>query len=179
MSPATVSRLESGDRKGYGEIQALMYALLDTGARCTKLVTSTLDDPRDDCIPLRQTKGKRPRVVPLGRNTEQAIYRYLQRGRASLRPKSKALFVANNGGLLSRNAVRCVFHRLGDTLGFPISAHRFRHTWATMLMRKGVDLEILRKWGGWADYDMLKIYSHLDTEDLKRARERYSIVDGL
>ncbi len=122
MSPATVSRLESGDRKGYGEIQALMYALLDTGARCTKLVTSTLDDPRDDCIPLRQTKGKRPRVVPLGRNTEQAIYRYLQRGRASLRPKSKALFVANNGGLLSRNAVRCVFHRLGDTLGFPISA---------------------------------------------------------
>ncbi|MHB1133001.1 MAG: tyrosine-type recombinase/integrase [Chloroflexota bacterium] len=159
--------------------RALIYVLIDTGARCTELLTATLDDLQDSCLLLRQTKGKRPRIVPLGRVTDKTLWYYIQRSRPRLHPKGKEVFVTQCGMPMSRNAVRCILRRLGESLGFPVSAHRFRHTWATMLLRKGADLETLRKWGGWADYEMLKTYSHLDIADLKRAQERFSIIDGL
>jgi len=40
-------------------------------------------------------------------------------------------------------------------------------------------MEALRKMSGWADYTMLRTYAHLDTTDLKRMQERFSVVDGL
>jgi site-specific recombinase XerD len=158
---------------------ALVLVLMDTGARCSELLAVTLDDLQDGSILLRQTKGKRPRLVPLGRESERALWRYVQRGRPRLKPRGKQVFVADDGRPMTRNAVRCVLRRLGQALGFPVSAHRFRHTWATLLLRKGADLETLRKMGGWADYTMLKTYAHLDTADLKRMQERLSVVDGL
>ena len=158
---------------------ALVLVLMDTGARCSELLAATLDDLQDGGILLRQTKGKRPRIVPLGRESERALWRYIQRGRPKLHPRGKEIFVSDNGRPMTRNAVRCMLKRLGEALGFPVSAHRFRHTWATMMLRKGADMEALRKMGGWSDYAMLKTYAHLDTADLKRMQERFSVVDGL
>jgi len=158
---------------------ASVLVLMDTGARCSELLAATLDDLQDGGILLRQTKGKRPRIVPLGRESERALWRYIQRGRPKLHPRGKEIFVSDNGRPMTRNAVRCMLKRLGEALGFPVSAHRFRHTWATMMLRKGADMEALRKMGGWSDYAMLKTYAHLDTADLKRMQERFSVVDEL
>jgi site-specific recombinase XerD len=157
----------------------LVCLLMDTGARATELLCITLDDIQGDCLLLRQTKGKRPRMVPLGDRSQKALWQYLQRGRPRLRPKDKQLFVTQEGLPMTRNALRCVLVRIGRAVGFPVSAHRFRHTWATMMLRKGVDLETLRRMGGWADYEMLKTYSHLSIEDLKRTQERHSLLDNL
>lgn len=158
---------------------ALVLVLMDTGARCSELLAATLDDLQEGGILLRDTKGKRPRLVPLGRESDRALWRYIQRGRPKLKPRGKEVFVSDDGRKMTRNGVRCMLKRLGEALGFPVSAHRFRHTWATMMLRKGADMEALRKMGGWADYTMLKTYAHLDTADLMRMQERLSVVDGL
>ena len=60
-----------------------------------------------------------------------------------------------------------------------LSAHRFRHTWATQMLRSGVDLETLRLLGGWTDYTMLRTYTHLAGEDLREAMKRHSPLDRL
>ena len=158
---------------------ALVLVLMDTGARCSELLAATVDDVQDGAILLRQTKGKRPRIVPLGKESERALWRYVQRGRARLHPKGKEIFISDEGRPMTRNSVRCMLKRLGKALGFPVSAHRFRHTWATVLLRKGADMEAIRKMGGWTDYAMLRTYAHLDAADLKRMQERLSVVDGL
>ncbi|MGQ9676523.1 MAG: tyrosine-type recombinase/integrase [Chloroflexota bacterium] len=158
---------------------ALVLVLMDTGARCSELLAVTLDDVQDGAILLRQTKGKRPRIVPLGKESERALWRYVQRGRPKLRPRGKEIFVSDEGRPMTRNSVRCMLKRLGAALGFPVSAHRFRHTWATMMLRKGADMEAIRKMGGWSDYAMLRTYAHLDAGDLRRMQERLSVVDGL
>lgn len=49
----------------------------------------------------------------------------------------------------------------------------------TMMLRKGVDVETLRRIGGWTDYEMLKQYVHLDAEDLKRTQDQFSVLDNL
>ena len=158
---------------------ALVLVLMDTGARCSELLAITLDDIQDGAILLRQTKGKRPRMVPLGKESERALWRYVQRGRPRLHPRGKEVFVSDDGRPMTRNSVRCMLKRLGKALGFPVSAHKFRHSWATVLLRKGADMEAIRKMGGWTDYAMLRTYAHLDAADLKRMQERLSVVDGL
>lgn len=182
-SPGELSAIKKYLEKGRTALAlrdyALVLVLMDTGARCSELLAATLDDLQDGGILLRQTKGKRPRMVPLGRESERALWRYIQRGRPKLKPRGKEVFVSDDGRPMTRNGVRCMLKRLSEALGFPISAHRFRHAWATAMLRKGADFETLRRLGGWADYAMLKTYTHLDATDLKRMQERLSVVDAL
>lgn len=158
---------------------AIVSLLMDTGSRATELLSVTLDDIQDNCLLLRQTKGRRPRMVPFGKQAEKALWMYIQRGRPRLKPKDKLVFVTYDGKRVSRDALHSILNRIGKALGFKISAHRFRHTWATMMLRKGVDLEMLRSIGGWSDYKMLQNYTHLVTDDLKRVQERNSLLDSL
>ena len=87
--------------------------------------------------------------------------------------------MGRDGLPISRNTIRQALNRLSQRLGFPVSAHRFRHTFTTMLLRKGCDLETLRQMGGWSDYTMLMTYTHLAADDLKRAHATRSPLDNL
>lgn len=158
---------------------ALVCLLADCGVRASESLSITLDDIQSGCVLLRETKGKRPRMVALGSRAEKALWHYVVRARPKLKPQGKNVFLSPNGTPMTRNALQCVLDGLAKNLGFAVSAHRFRHTWATMMLRKGVDVETLRRMGGWSDYQMLKTYAHLDVDDLKAAQARYSILDSL
>lgn len=158
---------------------ALVSILADTGARAGEVLSLTVDGLEGDCLLLAQTKGKKPRLVPLGHRAQRVLWAYMQRGRPRLKPKDKRVFLSLQGRAMSFNSLRCLLRRIGQALGFRVSAHRFRHTWTTMMLRKGVDLETLRRMGGWTDYTMLMTYVHLSIDHLREAQQRYSILDGL
>ena len=80
---------------------------------------------------------------------------------------------------MTRNTVRLLLGRLSEKVGFHLTAHRFRHTWTTTMLRRGCDLETLRRLGGWTDYTMLLTYSHLADGDLRAAQARFSPLDGV
>ncbi len=52
----------------------------------------------------------------------------------------------------------------------PITFHSLRHTWASHLVMRGVDLYTLMKMGGWKSYAMVQVYAHLVPEAFDRVR---------
>jgi len=176
---ATLKALEA-DRTPLGlRNLALVSVLIDTGCRRGELLATTVDDVDDGALLLRQTKAKRPRLAPLGEKAQRALSAYLRRGRPSFKPKGNALWLRHGGAPFTDVGLRMMLQRLSELVGFHLSAHKFRHTWATMMLRRGVDLETLRRLGGWADYTMLKTYAHLNTDDLREAHRRASPLDRL
>ena len=87
--------------------------------------------------------------------------------------------MGREGDALTRSGLQSLLKRWQARLGVKLSAHRFRHTWATQMLRSGVDLETLRLLGGWTDYTMLRTYTHLAGEDLREAMKRHSPLDRL
>jgi len=158
---------------------AIIALLLDTGMRVGEVVGLRLADLQGDGLLIRQTKTGRPRLAFLGRRASQALHRYLALGRPRLKPRCDALFLSRDGTSLTTDGVRLLLRRRGKELGLKLAPHRFRHTWATQMLRSGVDLETLRLLGGWADYSMLRTYAHLVEGDLREAMRRHSPLDRL
>ena len=173
---AALKALEGIGRLGLCNL-ALVSVLIDTGCRRGELLDATLDDVDDGALLLRQTKAKRPRMLPLGEKAQRALSAYLRRGRLSFKPRGNALWLRYDGVPFTDGGLRMMLQRLSGLVGFHLSAHKFRHTWASMMLRRGVDLETLRRLGGWADYAMLRTYAHLTTDDLKEAHRRVSPLD--
>jgi len=173
-------RLLEADRSPLGlRDHAICSVLLDGGLRSSEACALTLSALEDGALLVGPSKSGRMRMVPLGQRGQRALNRYLATGRPPLRPRCENLFVGRAGTPISRNTIRQALNRLSQTLGFPISAHRFRHTFTTMLLRRGCDLETLRQMGGWSDYTMLMTYTHLAADDLKRAHATRSPLDGI
>ena len=66
-----------------------------------------------------------------------------------------------------------LLRRLGQRVGYPISAHRFRHTWATAHVRARTNAAAIGHMAGWSPktlYDMMATYGHPDLEDLREAQ---------
>ena len=158
---------------------ALCSLLLDCGIRASEACRLSVSDLQDGMLLVRLSKTGRIRSVPLGQKAQRAIYTYLATGRPRLRPKSESLLVTRDGLPLNRNTIRQVLDRLSRQLGFKLSAHRFRHSFTTMMLRRGCDLEPLRQMGGWSNYSMLMTYAHLAADDLKRAHATRSPLDNL
>lgn len=75
---------------------------------------------------------------------------------------------------LNYRAVRQLFIRLSQKIGFAVTPHMFRHTHATELIRQGWDAALVQKRLGHASIQTtLDIYSHLDSQDLKIAYQQF------
>jgi len=59
-----------------------------------------------------------------------------------------------------------MLQRIRAKVGFPLHAHRFRHTFATEYLRRGGEMERLRRILGHTTYLMVMRYVHLDKGDL-------------
>jgi integrase/recombinase XerC len=158
---------------------AVVSVLLDGGLRASEACALTLSSLTDGALLVGPGKSGRMRMVPLGQRAARNVNRYLGLGRPKLRPKCENLLLSLDGRPVTRNSIRLALKRLSQRLGFPVSAHRFRHTATTLWLRRGADLETVRRLGGWADYTMLRTYVHLADADLRLAQQRFSPLDGL
>jgi integrase/recombinase XerD len=78
---------------------------------------------------------------------------------------------------LNYRAVRQLFIRLSQKVGFAVTPHMFRHTHATELIRQGWDAALVQKRLGHASIQTtLDIYSHLDNQDLKIAYQKFLVT---
>lgn len=80
------------------------------------------------------------------------------------------------GKPLHYSAIRYLFLEISKKVGFTVNPHMFRHTHATELIRDGWDCSKIQKRLGHANIQTtLNIYSHLDTQDLKKAFISYQL----
>lgn len=138
--------------------RAIVEVLAVTGIRNSELRTLTVGDAdfEDGTLLVRCGKGKKMRIVPLGR-AAAALAQYITHARPQLAGavSAGALFLSREHGPLSREAlVRIVRVRSG------VAPHRLRHRYATNMLRRGAQAEKIQAVFGHSSSETTKIYLH-------------------
>jgi hypothetical protein len=110
-------------------------------------------------------------VVPLGSYAVAALEKYVNDGRRSLLRGRRLdeLFVNARGRPLTRQGLHYILHSYVQAAGIrrPVSAHVFRHSFATHLVRAGADLRSVQEMLGHADVSTTQVYTHVTAEHLR------------
>jgi integrase/recombinase XerD len=158
--------------------RAILEVLYSTGIRRLELIRLTLPDvdpERGFCF-VREGKGQKDRMVPIGTRAVGWIERYLAQVRPLLvvPPDGGTLFLSRRGRPLATNRLSELVHRYVATAGFPSrgSCHVFRHTMATLLLRHGADVRHIQAILGHADLRTTARYTHVVIDELKAVHQR-------
>ena len=158
--------------------KAMILGLLDTGARVQEFLSLNLEDIEmaTGAVVIRQGKGRKPRMVFLGRKTIRAIRRYLR----YRRDNHPALWVSIHGERMTYTALRGSLRRRAEQIGMKSipTPHDFRRAFALMMLRNGVDIFALQKLMGHSDLQVLRRYLAQTDEDIHTAHMRGSPVDS-
>lgn len=150
---------------------AILLTLLNTGLRVMEVCTLGLDDVSisDRKGSLSVTgKGFKQRTIPLNKVTREILAQWL-----AVHPARHLdrVFVNQRGDLLKpnsvRRAVRRVAHKAG--LGYDITPHMLRHTFAKTLLDEGVSLEKVATLLGHSNLNTTRIYTTPSERDLEDA----------
>ena len=152
-----------------------VYLLLYTGVRVTELVSIRLSDI-DGLTHTLTVKGKggKVREISLRHDVMTLIDKYVKGERIQSRHRtSEYLLLSQRGGKLHRDAIRDWLAKVSDDVGVHLHPHLFRHTFATRLIRKGVDLTTVSRLAGHASVNMTaKYYIQTTKEDKRNAVEK-------
>ena len=144
---------------------ALLELLYSCGLRTAEAVALELGDVDFDreTVHVREGKGGKDRVVPLGEEAALRLTRYLQEARPALaRGAVDAVFLSARGRRLDTSTVRRLVRH----------PHRFRHAFATHLLEGGADLRTIQELLGHASLSTTQVYSHVDARRLRRVYDR-------
>ncbi len=159
--------------------RAILEVLYATGLRVSELIGLR---PRDVDLEVGILtafgKGRKERLVPLGRVAADWLRRYQKDVRPGLvrgGGEGAPLFVNNRGGRLSRMGLWGIVRRHAVTAGVQqvLTPHVLRHSFATHLLERGADLRALQAMLGHADISTTQIYTHVTRERLRRVYDRY------
>lgn len=152
--------------------RAMLEVLYATGLRVSELVGLSVNDVNLEAgFVVAFGKGKKERVVPLGKTAVSFLSAYLQGPRAFLlKGKSaRALFVTHRQSGFTRMGFWKLLRRYALLSGItrPLSPHKLRHSFATHLLERGADLRAVQAMLGHADLSTTQIYTHVNRERLK------------
>ncbi len=158
--------------------RAILELLYGAGLRVSELTRLERGDLHLELDTIRCLgKGSKQRIVPLGKQAKRALCRYLDRARPSLRrPTSpETLFLSRTGRPLTRDAVFRLVKRHAGAAGIRQRTypHLMRHTFATHLLDEGADIRAVQELLGHADISTTQIYTHVETERLKRVHRDF------
>lgn len=158
---------------------AIILLLADGGLRLAELVglrLADVDQPNRIAYVIGKgtsRRGPRPRVVPYGVRTAQAINRYLRARAKHPFHGSPALWLGSRDRAeLSTDTVRRMVGRRGEQAGIKgLHPHTLRHTWASEFRAAGGSEGDLMTLGGWRNRAMLDRYGKAAAAD--RAADAY------
>jgi integrase/recombinase XerD len=158
--------------------RAMIEVLYATGLRVSELIHLSVNDVNlVDGFVLAMGKGRKERVVPLGRHAIEKLQAYLQGPRAAILKgrEAKALFVTPRGKGFSRMGFWKLLRRYARGAGIAkaLSPHKLRHSFATHLVERGADLRAVQAMLGHADLSTTQIYTHVNTQRLRAVYERH------
>jgi site-specific recombinase XerD len=156
--------------------RAWAHTLYATGLRISEVIGIDLDK-----LNLKQGevrvigKGNKERIALLDGPARQALETYLWIGRPELlnNPKEQALFLnAKDGRRLTARALQQRLQTLStQVLGFSISPHTLRHSFATHLLEGGADLRVVQELLGHSTIATTQVYTHLSSQRLRKVYE--------
>jgi len=160
-----------------GENQARDYAILmlflNCGIRRSELVNLNISDVYEDRIRVIG-KGNKERIVYFGTPCRQALNRYLVQRNKKVLSDNRALFGSRDSNRISVSAVHRLVKKYLLIAGLDadnFSAHKLRHTAATMMLSGGVDVKTVQEVLGHENLNTTQIYTHIESTELKIAAE--------
>jgi integrase/recombinase XerD len=175
---AVLDQPNLGTLKGIRD-RAVLEVFYSTGIRLEELCALSVYDAdlQGGMVRITKGKGKKDRVVPLGKHAVRFLKEYIARVRPHFTKKSRAerrLFIDAYGKPLSKQMVSLgirTYARAAGT-GKQVSAHTFRHTFATSLVRNGADIRAVQKMLGHRDLKTTEVYLRRAGVDLKAAHKK-------
>lgn len=157
--------------------RAVLETLYATAVRNNELGTLCLPDLdwEHQALWVREGKGQKSRLVPLGEEALAWIEEYLRRVRPQLatRDDQVHLFLSHHGRPLGRGAVRDIVHRCAQKAGLAgVKPHTLRHSCATHMLRRGADLRHLQEMLGHSSPVTTQNYTQVELSDLHKVLRR-------
>ncbi len=169
----TMARLlefRTDDRLGIRD-KAIMELLYSSGLRLSELLglnLANLNLPGREVLVLG--KGRKERIVPVGRLAAEALRRWLGERATMAGVDEQAVFIGQNGGRLGPRIVQRRIARWARVQGLPehVHPHMFRHSAASHLLESSGDLRSVQEFLGHANLSTTQVYTHLDFQHLAR-----------
>jgi len=159
--------------------KCIISTLYSSGLRVSELLSLSLTNINlDDDVIRVIGKGKKERIVPLGKKSKNDLLNYIENERPKLARKKNSkgyLFLSNRGNALSRKTTWNIVSKHSKTC-FPnknISPHTFRHSFASHLLEGGADLRVVQELLGHSSISTTQIYTHVDQTYLKEIHKQF------
>lgn len=152
---------------------AILMIFLSCGIRISELVGLNLTDVYEDRIRVIG-KGNKERVVFMGNACKNALDSYLPVRKQLVLTDNRALFGSRDHNRISTSAVHRLVkkHLLAAGLdASQFSAHKLRHTAATMMLSGGVDVKTVQEVLGHENLNTTQIYTHIENTELQIAAQ--------
>lgn len=155
--------------------KVLLLLLLDSCARRNEILNIEVKNIRFETkeIILTNTKTKIDRYIYFSKLTDASLKKYV-----AFDPERKYLFFNYRCNTrFSIRHVRFILDNMKDKLGIQkLHAHMFRHTMATLLIERDVDVYILKEILGHKDIKTTEIYIHMNRKKIKSEHQRASYL---
>jgi len=152
---------------------AILMIFLNCGIRRSELVGLNITDVYEDRLRVIG-KGNKERFVYFGTPCRKAIDAYLVERNKKVLSDNRALFGSRDGNRISVTAVHRLVKKALLQAGLDqnqFSAHKLRHTAATMMLSGGVDVKTVQEVLGHENLNTTQIYTHIESTELKLAAE--------
>ncbi|MBO4407128.1 MAG: tyrosine recombinase XerC [Clostridia bacterium] len=153
----------------------ILTLFLNCGLRVSELVSANIGDISDRTLKVTG-KGNKERIVYLNDACIDALERYDSVRKSLPIPKNeRALFISRNHQRISVSTVKWLVKKHLAEAGLDpekYSAHKLRHTAATLMYQNGVDVRTLQTVLGHESLNTTRIYTHVSDEQVKNAIEQ-------
>jgi len=158
--------------------RAIMEVLYATGIRAGELRELEVYDVdlKDEVLFIRKGKGRKQRVVPLGKNAAGFVKGYLEKVRprwAKRNPKERRLILASSGLPITRGNVSANLYMHARNAGVKkgASPHMFRRSCATHLIQNGADIRYVQKLLGHSNLKTTQLYTKVMPVEVKKTHK--------
>lgn len=144
----------------------ILTLLYSSGLRVSELVNLIVKDiDFEERTILIRGKGDKDRVVLFDKDTKEMIRKYLD-----LRTiDSKYLFTNKSGNNLTTRYIQIMIKKYGEKAGIKkkVTPHVLRHSYATHLLKNGVDIRVIQQLLGHSSLSTTQIYTSVDMDTIK------------
>ncbi|WP_320043627.1 tyrosine-type recombinase/integrase [uncultured Desulfobacter sp.] len=159
--------------------RTILEVFYTTGIRLNELCSLTIYDAdlQGGVLRINKGKGARDRVVPLGKHAVKFLREYISKVRPRFAQKNRtcrSLFMGSLGKPVSKAVVAFMIlkNRKAAKIKKQVTAHTFRHTFATVLVKNGADIRAVQKMLGHVDIRTTQVYIRSLGLDIKKEHRK-------
>lgn len=169
----SIQLLESIDGQNMERDFCIITLFLNCGLRISEMVGLNLSDIQDDRMRILG-KGNKERIVFLNVACQNAIEDWLAVRSRSGSADQHALFITRKHTRITTDGIHYMLKKRFTAAGLDsskYSAHKLRHTAATLMLQNGVDVRTLQEVLGHEHLNTTQIYTHVDSDALRSAAQ--------